>query len=89
MIKPNGPLTLTLTHPHLETALQTTLHNWHPRGAAYDGLPDSLEEAAVRRTERLVSEHIPRAELPPTKFPHPESGVGYTFDLRLHELQDS
>ncbi len=82
-IAPLGPVVVDLTHPDVPQAVRVTLHNWHPHGAAYDGLPGSLEIADARRRERLVVETLDAAELP-AALPLPADAVnGYTLDLRL------
>lgn len=82
-IEPLGPLRLTLQHPALDDALTLTLHNWHPQGQAYAGLPDSPSAAAERRAERLVSEPVARASLPAATAPPPAAVSPYAVDLRL------
>jgi len=42
------------------SALRVTLHPWRPNGEAYPGLPDDLDDAFARRSERFVVE---RSEL--------------------------
>lgn len=82
-IAPLGPVVVELTHPDVAKAARLTLHNWHPHGAAYDGLPESLETADVRRRERLQVEELDAADLPEAMVPPADALHGYTLDLRL------
>jgi len=85
-IAPLGPVVIELSHPDVSRALRVTLHNWHPHGAAYDGLPGSLEIADARRRERLVVETLEAAQLP-AALPMPADAInGYTLDLRLCQI---
>jgi len=74
-------ITLTLLHPGQE-ALRVELHSWHPAGAAYAGLPTDLEQAAERRRERAVIEHLDPKELPAARAPEPHALTPYCLDLR-------
>ena len=82
-IRPLGPLHLVLEHPDLPSALQVTLHNWHPQGLPYDGLPATLEDATARRAERLVVSEVPRSDIAQAAAPPIGALHGYTLDLRL------
>jgi uncharacterized protein (DUF2126 family) len=82
MIRPQGPLAFTLSHPALDEAVHATLHGWSPDGLPYSGLPSDLEVSASRRAERLVLRRIPRIDVSAAKAPPPEAVGGYTFDLR-------
>ena len=85
-IAPLGPIVIVLSHPDVSQAARITLHNWHPHGAAYDGLPASLEIADARRRERMVVEPIESSELP-AALPLPADAVtGYTLDLRVCQV---
>jgi uncharacterized protein (DUF2126 family) len=85
-IAPLGPVVIELSHPDLSQAVRVTLHNWHPHGAAYDGLPGSLEIADARRRERLVVEMFDAAQQS-AALPRPADAVtGYTLDLRLCQI---
>lgn len=81
-IPAHGPITLTLRHRSLARATSVTLHEWHPQGMAYPGLPVDLQDAAARRAERfvVVTREAPtpeqRLEPPPTAL------SGYCLDLR-------
>jgi uncharacterized protein (DUF2126 family) len=57
-VAPYGPLVFTLQHREQQNHLRLTLHAWRPDGEAYDGLPRDEKEAARRRDERVVVEHI-------------------------------
>jgi len=77
-----GPVNLALTHPALEEALTLSLHNWSPDGTPYDGLPENLDDATRRRTDRLVLQRVPRAALPPVNAPPRTALSEYSIDLR-------
>jgi uncharacterized protein (DUF2126 family) len=64
------------------SVLRITLFPWRPSGEAYPGLPDSLADAAVRRGERFVVEHL--AGVSPSPVPVAPSYVStpYCVDLR-------
>ena len=55
------PLCLRLSHPAQDHDRLLTLHEWHPRGEAYPGLPIDKNEAARRRVQRLSLELVPRS----------------------------
>ncbi|MCP5429904.1 MAG: transglutaminase family protein [Chromatiaceae bacterium] len=78
-IRPLGPLHLVLEHPDLPSALQVTLHNWHPQGLPYDGLPATLEDATARRAERLVVSEVPRSDIAQAAAPPIGALHGYTL----------
>ena len=73
---------LVLTHPRSGNALRLSLYDWHPRGEAYDGLPDSRAEARRRRAERLVSETVDAQTLPEVREGPAPAYSEYCFDLR-------
>jgi uncharacterized protein (DUF2126 family) len=81
-IEPLGPFSLALSHPEREDALEVVLHGWRADGLPYEGLPDSLQDAAQRRAARLRVKTIPRADIPRAKAPPDVSVNGFTFDLR-------
>jgi uncharacterized protein (DUF2126 family) len=81
-IPPQGPLTLTLSHPEADLALEASLHGWRPDGLPYDGLPRTIEAAAERRAERLVIRQRPRAELPAARAAPQAAVSDYILDLR-------
>ena len=85
-IAPLGPVVVELSHPDVVQAARITLHNWHPHGAAYDGLPGSLEVADVRRRERLLVETITASQLPAARPAPAEAVTPYTLDLRLCQV---
>jgi uncharacterized protein (DUF2126 family) len=81
-----GPLRLTLWHPSDRHAIQIRLHDWRPDGAAYNGLPSDLEEAAARRAERCVVTEVPIPD-PETLREAPRAAVTpYALDLRWLRL---
>ncbi len=74
------PLCLRLRHPREEHDRLLTLHEWHPRGEAYPGLPNDKTEAARRRAQRLHLELVPRAA-GGARQPAPDLPA-YCLDLR-------
>jgi uncharacterized protein (DUF2126 family) len=77
-----GPIVLTLVSPEAGRALRITLHEWQPQGEAYEGLPDSFEEAQRRIRERFVVEEIPLHEVPEAITPPVEAVTDLCLDLR-------
>jgi uncharacterized protein (DUF2126 family) len=83
-----APLTLTLRHPAHPTEYVVQLHEWHPEGLAYAGLPKDLNEARDRRSERITVVEEKRAQQadaqkPGTdRNPHPPGLTAYSLDLR-------
>ncbi|EMI21381.1 transglutaminase domain-containing protein [Rhodopirellula maiorica SM1] len=75
-----SPLTLTLSHPS-EGTWQITLHEWHPLGEPYPGLPSTIDEARERRAARCV---VKKIDGPPAALtPPPAEAVGKcVVDLR-------
>ncbi|GAA4455131.1 transglutaminase family protein [Novipirellula rosea] len=75
-----SPLTLTLTHP-ADGTWQITLHEWHPLGEPYPGLPSTIAEARQRRENRCV---VTPLDEPPTELtPPPVEAEGQcVVDLR-------
>ena len=55
-----APVRLVLRHPGHREDYLVTLHEWHPDGVAYPGLPLDLAEASQRRAERVTLEVVPR-----------------------------
>jgi uncharacterized protein (DUF2126 family) len=76
------PIVLTLLPPGGERGLRVTLHKWQPQGKAYDGLPNTLEEAHRRIRERFVVERITPKEVPKAVTPSSEALSDYCLDLR-------
>ncbi len=77
-----APLRLRLRHPEQTEDQLVSLHEWHPDGGAYDGLPSSLEAARVRRAERVTVKTVPR-ESAASAVDAPAPGPGrYAMDLR-------
>ncbi len=77
-----APVRLLLRHPGHSADRLVTLHEWHPDGDAYPGLPEDLEAACQRRADRVTLEVVPRdpAFGPRLAPPH---GLGpYCLDLR-------
>jgi uncharacterized protein (DUF2126 family) len=59
-LAPQAPVRLLLRHPGQPMDYRVTLHEWHPDGGAYPGLPEDLAEADRRRAERVALEVVPR-----------------------------
>ena len=59
----HGPIALLLWHRQREEAYRITLHEWRPDQQAYDGLPNDLGAAQVRREARMVCEAAARPGL--------------------------
>jgi hypothetical protein len=76
------PLHLHLIGAGREEALEVVLHEWRPDGAAYDGVPADLAEAAVRRADRSVTRRVSANEIPPLR-PAPKGAMTpHSLDLR-------
>ncbi len=54
------PVRLLLRHPADTVDHVVSLHEWHPDGSAYAGLPEDLAEASTRRAERITLDVMPR-----------------------------
>ena len=77
-----GPVRLRLRHPKLADDFLVTLHEWHPAGQAYDGLPEDLAAAGQRRAERVTLETAPRDPGFAAR-PAPPNALGaFSLDLR-------
>jgi hypothetical protein len=76
------PIRLILRRADLAIDHRIALHEWHPAGAAYDGLPQDLADAGRRRAERLVVDRVPRDAGVAAKPPPPRGLSAYGFDLR-------
>ena len=77
-----GPIILTLIPPGATRGVRVTLHEWQPDGGAYDGLPESIDAARQRASERFVVEEIRLSDLPEALAPPATSLSEYCFDLR-------
>jgi uncharacterized protein (DUF2126 family) len=77
-----GPIVLILLPPAAELGLRVTLHDWQPQGKAYDGLPDTIDEAQRRIRERFVVEEIAVADTPDAITPPDDALSDYCLDLR-------
>jgi uncharacterized protein (DUF2126 family) len=77
-----APVRLLLRHPAHTVDYGVTLHEWHPAGQAYPGLPEDLADASRRRAGRLTLDVVPRDTARGTR-PAPPHGLGpYCLDLR-------
>lgn len=77
-----APVVLQLQHPARPEALALTLHEWHPDGIAYPGVPEDLADAARRRAERVVLQALDAAAVDAASdAPHP-GPMRHGLDLR-------
>lgn len=53
-LEPMGPLSLTLRDVDDVARFVIRLHDWHPEGEAYPGLPTGLQDARERRAQRIT-----------------------------------
>lgn len=89
VLEAQAPLTLQLRHVSQRTRYVVKLHEWHPEGQAYPGLPTDLGDARERRLARITVE---QGEHSAVKADH-DSGVKaslsqagltpYSLDLRF------
>lgn len=86
-----APVTLRLDHPERAESLEVTLHEWHPDGGAYPGLPEHRDEAARRRAERVTCTACPASSDSSLAAPTADASAGapiespsftWTLDLR-------
>jgi len=77
-----SPLTLSLSHPKLDQALELNLYDWKPSGGGYDALPSDIAEARSRRVARCVTRRLPRVELGAPKAIAPRALSAHALDLR-------
>lgn len=84
---PQVPVRLLLLDRQQSEALEITLHEWRPDGAAYDGLPRDVAHANARRAARCTSRRLDASDLPRARKP-PRGALGtHTLDLRYMALQ--
>jgi uncharacterized protein (DUF2126 family) len=81
-IAPLDSITLTLAHPSLNDALQVTYHEWHPQGLPYPGLPQDMDDAEKRRSQRFTTKIIPFQRFEQAKNPPDAAMTNYCLDLR-------
>ena len=81
-IAPRDSIALVLAHRGLNEALQITCHEWHPQGLPYPGLPQDLEDAERRRSERFTTKIIPFKGFDQPKTPPDAAMTDYCLDLR-------
>jgi uncharacterized protein (DUF2126 family) len=88
-----APLTLKLRHPSHTTEYVVKLHEWHPEGEAYPGLPADMNDARARRAARITVRSQERRNRPVQGTDNPSSadtlptGMGltaYSLDRRYH-----
>jgi uncharacterized protein (DUF2126 family) len=81
LVAPIDPVEFTLTSTKRGKSWRCRLFYWRPDGGNYDGLPRDLEEARMRRSERLVVDPVDRE---PTTVPVPSRAMTQHFvDLRM------
>ena len=75
-----SPLSFCLSHP-LDGSWRIAIHAWDPTGAAYPGLPSTIEEARERRRARCV---VTGMDEPPAAWidPPAEAVGSHVVDLR-------
>jgi uncharacterized protein (DUF2126 family) len=76
------PVRLFLLNSDEAQAMEIDLHSWRPDGAAYDGVPTDLEQAAARRAARCVCRKVPMSDVPPGREAPKGSLSPYSLDLR-------
>ncbi|MEJ2576694.1 MAG: transglutaminase family protein [Gammaproteobacteria bacterium] len=81
-IAPLGPVELSLRSLRSGQGVRAVLHAWRPGGNAYDGLPEDLDEAARRRSERWEVTPLETRPAAPLPEAPPAACSGYTVDLR-------
>lgn len=80
------PLQLHILDPSQSDALEVTLHEWRPDGAAYEGLPPDLAHAGARRASRCTSRRLRASDVPLGVRPPRGALATYTLDLRYLPL---
>jgi uncharacterized protein (DUF2126 family) len=78
-----APLQFKFVVPQRQNALLITLHEWHPDGTAYAGLPSDREDARTRIRERIVTKEI--TGVSPADFREPPAAAcgSHFLDLRF------
>ena len=77
-----APVPLLLRHPGQTIDHLVTLHEWHPDGEAYPGLPEDLTVANRRRADRVTLEAVPRDPALGLRSAPPHGLGPYGLDLR-------
>jgi uncharacterized protein (DUF2126 family) len=77
-----SPIHIVVLEPGRDDALEVTLHEWRPDGAAYDGVPADLGGAQARRTARAVTRRVPLDEIRPAREAPRGALSPYSLDLR-------
>jgi uncharacterized protein (DUF2126 family) len=81
-IKPHSSITLILANRHLDETLQITYHEWHPENEAYPGLPEDMDDAETRRSQRFTTSVIAIRGIDKPKDPPASAVTDYCLDLR-------
>lgn len=74
-------LPIVVTH-RSGAGVRVTLFPWRPDGEAYPGLPESLADAAARRSQRFVVEHLASVPAEPVPLVPVHVTTPYCVDLR-------
>ena len=87
MLGAQAPVIFRASYPGEACDFVITLHEWEPRGEAYPGLPEDLDDAEMRRSERVTVSKVDRdssVERATTELPEACRGVGdYCVDIRF------
>jgi uncharacterized protein (DUF2126 family) len=54
MLGAQAPVAFRVSYPDQSADVVITLHEWEPSGEAYPGLPEDMEDAAMRRSQRVT-----------------------------------
>jgi uncharacterized protein (DUF2126 family) len=81
-IASHSSITLILVNHKLDKALQITYHEWHPQHLPYPGLPEDMDDAKTRRSQRFTTLIIPLREIDKPKDPPDCAVTDYCLDLR-------
>ncbi len=77
-----APVRLLLRHPRRPADYVVTLHEWHPEGSEYPGLPEDLTAASQRRADRITLEVVSHAGDFVVRQSPPYGQGLYCLDLR-------
>ena len=90
MLEVQAPLALTLRHRSHHTAYVVKLHEWHPAGEAYPGLPADINDARARRAARITvdtQDSSVQGTIAQSSLETGSAGLGltaYSLDRRYH-----
>lgn len=87
MLGAQAPVTFRVSYPDQSADVVITLHEWEPSGEAYPGLPEDMEDAAMRRSQRVTVSDVDKGSRGQPAMPTLSAacrGVGdYCIDLRF------